>query len=54
MDVVIKPFWIAISVAYFTLAWVHYLIQARIWILSSHVVGPATALAEETPDDYNK
>lgn len=53
MDVVIRPFWIAISVAYFALAWVHYLIQGRIWI-SSHVTAPATALAEETPGDSDK
>jgi hypothetical protein len=53
MDVVIRPFWIAISVAYFALAWVHYRIQEGIWI-SSHVTAPATAHAEESPGNYDR
>lgn len=54
MDIVIRPFWIALSIAYFVLAWVHYLIQARIWVLASHVVAPATAVAQEIPGDFDK
>jgi hypothetical protein len=53
MDVVIRPFWIALSVAYFALAWVHYRIQEGIWI-SSHVTGPATALADESPGNFDR
>ncbi|MGZ4864503.1 MAG: hypothetical protein ACXV5H_06535 [Halobacteriota archaeon] len=38
MDVVIKPFWLAISFAYFVLAWLHYKIQSNITIISSNFI----------------